>query len=96
MTSQRVAILDASHSVFEQDSSLPKGKAKAQSNHDNGFLLQPIPGLQDILSEVLKDDFRGDVWAVEVGAMCRIDAVRRVGKALHQRILTSFKETRGQ
>lgn len=96
MTGQRVAILDASHSVFAQDSSAPRGKAKAQSIYDNGFLLQPIPGLKDMISEVLKEGLGNDVWTVEVGAMCRVDAVKRVGKALHKRVLSKFKETENQ
>lgn len=92
MTGQRVAILDASHSIFTPESALPKGKAKAQNSPENGFLLQPIPGLKDMLEEVLKEDFASDVWMVDVGVMCRVDAVKRVGKALHHEVSSKVRE----
>jgi len=95
MTGQRVAVIDASHSIFPQDSTISKGKSKAQNNYENGFLLQPIPGLKEILAGVL-EDIGSDVWMVDIGIMCRVDAVKRVGKVLHRRVLNELKENGGR
>jgi len=96
MTGQRVAILDASHSIFSPDPTLTRGKAKVQNTQEFGFLLQSIPGLKEILVDVLKEDVGNCVWSVDVGIMCSVNAVKRVGKALHQRVLSKVKESGGR
>jgi mediator of RNA polymerase II transcription subunit 14 len=92
MTGQRVAILDASHSVFPPDQILSRGKSRAQNSPESGLLLQPIPDLKDIILDVLKADVGGDVWSVDVGVMCSVNAVKRIGKVLHKRVLDRIKE----
>jgi len=92
MTGQRVAILDASHSVFPPDPIWSRGKSKMQDSHESGLLLHPIPDLKEIILDVLKADVGGDVWSIDVGVMCTVGAVKRVGKALHERVLSKVKE----
>lgn len=91
MTNKRIAILDASHSLFQGPSDVrPQAEAEAL-----GF--QHIPDFRSLVVEAMRAAqppgaaSRGLVAAVDVGAVCEGNAVGPVLRALHGRVLKKLK-----
>jgi mediator of RNA polymerase II transcription subunit 14 len=108
MTEQRVAILDASHSLFQAGnppSTLvgSKGKNAAQppsrkdQGSDQGTLgLHPIPGFAEIIVDAIRDTTSlgslGKIAPIDVGVICDASAVRALGRAIHDRVRARLKD----
>ena len=102
MTEQRIAILDASYSIFSADisasrfkppSNVPNGNANGTNKNsnsnsvDNSVMLQKIPEFKRVVSEIVAGESGNGVFSIDVGLICGVDAVNRVGKALHDRLV---------
>lgn len=89
MTEQRIAILDASYSIFSPDTSTSRHKSPPNGPHanDNSVMLQPIPDFKKVVTEVVAGEPGSGVFSIDVGLICGVDAVKRVGKALHDRLV---------
>ena len=114
MTEQRIAILDASYSIFSAD--VPALKLKPPSNGsnsnangngnngknsnsssssssslnnsmDSSVMLQPIPDFKKVVMEIVAGESGNGVFSIDVGLICSVDAVKRVGKALHDKLV---------
>ncbi|KAL4077046.1 mediator complex subunit MED14-domain-containing protein [Scleroderma yunnanense] len=90
MTNKRIAILDASHSLFRGSSDVPQAETESL-----GF--QPIPDFRTLIIEALRaarppgTANKGLVAAIDVGAVCEGSAVGPVLKALHGRVLKKLR-----
>ncbi|KIK79206.1 hypothetical protein PAXRUDRAFT_161917 [Paxillus rubicundulus Ve08.2h10] len=97
LTGKRIAILDASHSLFQ-------GAAAAPSSQDDadGFGFQPIPDFRAMIldavrstrplsSETEVSTSGGKVAPIDVGVVCEGSAVGPVIKTLHERVLKKLK-----
>lgn len=90
MTNQRVAIMDASHSLFDVTSS---GSPATGLSIGDSLGLQPIPRIQEIVTGVVRDVIAsgdvvlGKIAAVDVGVVCDATSVRHIGKAIHAKVL---------
>ena len=109
MTEQRIAILDASFSIFSADiptsrpkppPNIPNGNANGINNKnsnsgsssnsnsvDNSVMLQKIPDFKKVVSDIVAGESGNGVFSIDVGLICGVDAVKRVGKALHDRLV---------
>lgn len=91
MTNKRIAILDASHSLFQDPSGVP---AQADTQ-PLGF--QPIPDFRSLVAEAvhaarpLGAATGGLIVAVDVGAVCEGNMVGPVLRALHGRVLKKLR-----
>ena len=78
MREHRVAILDASQSLY--------GAPTVDSN----LGLRPIPGFDELSSEVFKDVAAslppGKAVLITAGLLCHTSAVRAVARAVHERV----------
>ena len=50
-------------------------------------MLQPIPDFKKVVTEIVARESGNGVFSVDVGLICSVDAVTRVGKALHDRLV---------
>lgn len=108
MTERRIAILDASYSIFAADIPTPKPPSNGPSNSGNGnnknsssgsgsnsnlssldasVLLQQIPDFKKVVAEIVRGEAGNGVFSIDVGLICGVEAVKRVGKALHNRLV---------
>lgn len=94
MSEQRVAILDASHSLFDMQTS---GKVAATDPVFDKLVLQPIPGMREIVREAVQTELGsgnvaiGKVAAIDVGVICNAAAVGPLTKIIHAQILDRLK-----
>ncbi|KIJ05674.1 hypothetical protein PAXINDRAFT_21088 [Paxillus involutus ATCC 200175] len=97
LTGKRIAILDASHSLFQ-------GAAAAPLSQDDsdGFGFQPIPDFKAMVLDAVRSTrplssgagmstSRGKIAPIDVGVVCEGSAVGPVMKALHERVLKKLK-----
>ena len=98
MKDARVAILDASHSLFHVDSDDNKAASLPQSSRPSSqsdtMVLQPIPEFRSLISEVVsevKKDHGGRISPVDIGVICSSDTVPLVGRVLSSRVLQQLK-----
>ena len=90
MTKQRIAILDASHSLF--DVPVPGKESPVKSAVVEGFGLQAIPQFKEIVSTVVQEGLaagklrKGTVAAVDLGVVCEGDGVGFLISAIHSRV----------
>ena len=94
----RVAILDASNTLF------PTGKAgggyglPSPSIQDSELVLQPIPDFSKIIVDVCKEVSgvvgRTKAAPIDIGVVCEASAVRAVARALHERVSRRLKEVK--
>ena len=120
MTEQRIAILDASFSIFSADiptsrpkppSNVPNGNANGINNKnsnsgsnsnsssnsvDSSVMLQKIPDFKKVVSEIVAGESGNGVFSIDVGLICGVDAVKRVGKALHDRLVVGTTKPSGE
>ncbi|KAM6502426.1 Mediator complex subunit MED14 domain containing protein [Amanita muscaria] len=94
MSQQRVAILDASHSLFDTI----RSKNLADGNHKVG--LQPIPQFQEILQSTVKKASESlangqsleRVAILGVGIVCGTRSILALGRGIHNRVLARLKD----
>ncbi len=80
LTGSRVALLDASQSVF-RSAALPQQQEKPQQDATVGF--RPIPGLARAITDaVAAGRGRGSVAGADIGIVCGAADVVVVGEAL--------------
>lgn len=113
MTEQRIAVLDASYSIFSAETSASRlklshnghnGSANGNNNKnlnpgsssnsnlvDSSVLLQQIPDFKKVVSEIVARESGNGVFGIDVGLICSVDAVTRVGKALHDKLVVGSK-----
>ena len=94
MSEQRIAILDASHSLFGSDSSITDSSTDLATS---SLVLRPIPRFREIVAKAVKDArFSGNsgssnIAAIEVGVICNADGVRALSNIMHSQILKRLK-----
>lgn len=91
MTNKRIAILDASHSLFQSSSHpLPESDTKP-------FDLLPIPDFRALVVDAVRAALppgsvnKGRVAVIDVGVVCEGCTVGGVLRALHVRVLRKLK-----
>ncbi|KAF8813688.1 MED14-domain-containing protein [Phlegmacium glaucopus] len=90
MSDQRVAILDASHSLF--DVQIPDKMARKEPDIDE-LVLQPIPQFRHIVSDAVRarlaagDIKVGKVAVIDVGAVCDTTGVGTLTRSIHTQVL---------
>lgn len=50
-------------------------------------MLQPIPNFKKVVAEIVAGESGNGVFSIDVGLICGVDAVKRVGKALHDKLV---------
>jgi hypothetical protein len=50
-------------------------------------MLQPMPDFKKAVAEIAAGESGKGVFSIDVGLICGVDAVKRVGKALHDRLV---------
>jgi mediator of RNA polymerase II transcription subunit 14 len=68
-------------------SSLSSSSSSTPSTVDSSVLLQPIPNFKEVVTKIVAGDRGNGVFSIDVGLVCGVDAVKRVGKALHDRLV---------
>ena len=63
------------------------GLSSNSSSVDSSVMLQPIPDFKRVVSEIVAGESGNGVFSIDVGLICGVDAVKRVGKALHDRLV---------
>ena len=98
MSNQRVAILDASHSLF--DVQIPDKSARKEPEIDE-LVLQPIPQFRDIVSDAVRSHLdakeiqMGKVAVVDVGAVCDATGVGVLSRSIHAKVLQTLESRNG-
>ena len=54
-------------------------------------MLQPIPDFKRVVSGIVAGESGNGVFSIDVGLICGVDAVERVGKALHDKLVVPAK-----
>lgn len=93
MSQARVAILDASNTLYPVDD--PSLKHSPPIEHSE-LVLKPIPDFRTLLAAACKDVAgavpRSKIAPVDVGVICDSSAVRAVARALHERVMRRLAE----
>lgn len=63
------------------------GSDSSSNSVDNSVLLQPMPNFKKVVAEIAAGESGNGVFSIDVGLICGVDAVKRVGKALHDRLV---------
>ena len=95
MSNQRVAILDASHSLF--DVQIPDKTARKEPEVDQ-LVLQPIPQFRDIVSDAARtrlDRKMGKVAVIDVGVVCDATGVSMLTRVIHAQVLQRLESRTG-
>jgi mediator of RNA polymerase II transcription subunit 14 len=94
MSDQRVAILDASHSLF--DVQTRKGLEEVDQ-----LVLQPIPQFRDIVSDAARTGLdagilkMGKVAVIDVGVICDTAGVSMLTRLIHAQVLQKLETGTG-
>ncbi|KDR75325.1 hypothetical protein GALMADRAFT_249364 [Galerina marginata CBS 339.88] len=94
MSEQRVAILDASHSLF--DIQIP-GKPPPNDPVIDGLVLQRIPRFRELMVNTVQEGLTsgkltmGKIAAIDVGVVCDGAGVGFLTKAIHAQVLEQIK-----
>lgn len=95
MSQARVAILDASNTMFPHDRTTAHARP---SPREGDLVLQPIPDFRAIVVDVCKDVLstipRTKTAPIDIGVICEPSAVRAVARALHERVSRKLKEVK--
>ena len=95
MSEQRIAILDASHSLFGSNSSITDSPITDPAT--SSLILRPIPQFREIVAKAVRDArssgkfASSKIAAIEVGVICDADGVRALSKVIHSQILERLK-----
>ncbi|KAG6862349.1 hypothetical protein C0995_016047 [Termitomyces sp. Mi166 len=90
MTGQRVAILDASFSVFDPAGS----RSHTEAGVGDMLGLKPIPNFKSIVTDAVRDAISsgsiqpGKVAMIDVGVICHTVSVCELGRRIHQRLVS--------
>ncbi|KIJ59729.1 hypothetical protein HYDPIDRAFT_118235 [Hydnomerulius pinastri MD-312] len=90
MTGKRIAIMDASHSLFQGSPTPPQADSEQLG-------LQPIPDFRALVLDAVRaarplgGASKGRIATVDVGVVCEGSAVGPVMRALHERVLKKLK-----
>ncbi|KAG2126062.1 mediator complex subunit MED14-domain-containing protein [Suillus clintonianus] len=94
MTGQRVAILDASYSLF--GSSSPTSSSSTSSSSSELLSLLPIPDFKtlviDAIQYVRMKDEHARVACIDAGVVCDSSVLKGVARALHERVLKKLRD----
>lgn len=97
MKDARVAILDASHSLFHVDGGsirpAPLLLGPRSSSRDTSMVLQPLPEFRNLVSEVVsevKKEHEGRISPIDIGVICSSDSVP-LGRILSAKVLQRLK-----
>ncbi|KAG1871755.1 mediator complex subunit MED14-domain-containing protein [Suillus subalutaceus] len=89
MTEQRIAILDASYSLFGSSSSISSPSPEL-------FTLLPIPDFKTLVIDAIKSvrikDEHARVAYIDAGVVCDSSFVSGVARALHERVLKKLRD----
>ncbi|KAF9242015.1 mediator complex subunit MED14-domain-containing protein [Melanogaster broomeanus] len=103
MTGKRIAILDASHSLFQGANTLAvqSSSSSPPQNGSDVLVLQPIPDFRALVLDAVRSTSprpsggvstsRGRITPIDVGVVCEGGAVGPVIRALHERVLKKLK-----
>ncbi|EEB99245.1 hypothetical protein MPER_01113 [Moniliophthora perniciosa FA553] len=92
LSNQRVAILDASHSLFDGSARGSTDSAMPTSNDPPNIGLQPIPDLSVVINESVleavaaKEAFSGKLAVIEWGVVTDKTAVKSIMKRIHHKV----------
>ncbi|ESK91030.1 hypothetical protein Moror_16335 [Moniliophthora roreri MCA 2997] len=95
LSNQRVAILDASHSLFNGSSSSIRGSTDSVMSNPNDLPnlgLQPIPDFSAVINESVleaiaaEEAFSGKLAAIEWGVVTDKAAVKSIMKRIHRKV----------
>jgi len=94
MTGERVAVLDASSTLFgggsTSSSSLPSSSSPALP------ILLPIPDFKTLVVDAIKSvhmkDEHARVACIDIGVICDSPVVNVMARALHERVLKKLSE----
>lgn len=78
-----------SNGINNKNSSSGSGYSWNSNPHlvDTLVMLQPIPDFKKVVAEIVARESGNGVFSIDVGLICGVDAVTRVGKALHDRLV---------
>lgn len=89
MSGQRVAILDASHSLFETR----RQGGTAPETVENEVMLRPIPHFKEIVLDAVKQVMLAEhvqshnIAAIDVGVVCDTSLVGALGRIIHTKVM---------
>ncbi|KAG1750599.1 mediator complex subunit MED14-domain-containing protein [Suillus paluster] len=93
MTGQRIAILDASYSLFGTSS--PDASASSSSPSSELLSLLPIPDFKTLVLDAIKsvrvNDEHARAACIDVGVVCDSSVLSAVARALHERVLKKLR-----
>jgi len=61
--------------------------SSSNNSVDSSVMLQPIPNFKKVVAEIVAEESGNGVFSIDVGLICSVDAVKRVGKALHDKLV---------
>jgi mediator of RNA polymerase II transcription subunit 14 len=94
MSDQRVAILDASHSLFDV-------RTRKGLDEVDQLVLQPIPQFRDIVSDAARTGLGagnsklGKVAVIDVGVICDTTGVSMLTRLIHAQVLQKLESGTG-
>ena len=95
MTGKRVAILDASHTLFGTSSTT--SSSSSSSSSPELFSLLPIPDFKTLVIDTIRSvrmrDEHARVACIDVGMVCDSAVLNLVAKALHERVLKKLRDS---
>lgn len=68
-------------------SSSSNSNSNSNNSVDSSVMLQPIPDFKKVVTEIVAGESGNGVFSIDVGLICGVDAVKRVGKALHDKLV---------
>lgn len=93
MNEQRVAILDASHSLFDVHKAGTGTPAAAPDPLLEALVLQPIPRMREIAGSAVQSGLAagalvaGKVAAIDIGVICNASGVGPLTRSIHRQIV---------
>ena len=61
--------------------------SSSNNSMDSSVMLQPILDFKKVVTEIVAGESGNGVFSIDVGLICSVDAVKRVGKALHDKLV---------
>lgn len=61
--------------------------SNSNNSMDSSVMLQPILDFKKVVTEIVAGESGNGVFSIDVGLICSVDAVKRVGKALHDKLV---------
>lgn len=95
MSGQRVAILDASESLYHAEQL--DSSAMDQSDSVIHIGLQPLPNFRETVLETVRQGLAEGIFSprrvipIGIGIICDTETVKELGKMLHDKVSASLK-----